>query len=60
MDLKFIDKLSAFKIEKYVKRIDGDWEIRYTWKATKNGKEIESPWIGYKTIEEAIEDLRSR
>jgi hypothetical protein len=41
------------------KRSDGEWHARWTFSVTDcNGKPLfESPWFGYKTADEAVDDM---
>lgn len=63
--LKTIDRLLAkstackFKTGKQLKRMDGDWDIRYDWKLyDANDKVIaESEWKGFATLPAALKDM---
>jgi len=55
---EFVDKiedLGEFSIKCCVKRIDGEFKLRFVWECV--GSTTSCPWEGYKTFKEVLKSL---
>ena len=50
-------KVTSFTISNELKRIDGEFTLKFIWKANIIDKRFESEWKGFDKPEEAIIDL---
>lgn len=59
---------SSVKLEAQMKRIDGDWKLRYVWAVQLfeqsadlilSSKKLESKWAGFNTRKDCIADMCS-
>jgi hypothetical protein len=60
IDLKLSQaKACKFLTGKQLKRMNGDWDVRYDWKLYDANNKImsESEWEGFATLPEALEDM---
>jgi hypothetical protein len=56
---KFMEKWNI-SLKSEVKRMDGDWELRYTWRADPMNKQDdfeECKWEGFKTSKGCISNM---
>ena len=51
------EKFDHVKISKVPKRMDGYWDVRYTWEVSNNNTHEECDWEGFATHQEAVQDL---
>ena len=49
----------TFKLGKIAKRMDGEWEIRYTWELfdSNNRQTAQSAWKGFDSLTDSVVDL---
>jgi len=52
-------KACMFKAGKQLKRMNGDWDVRYGWELfdANNRSMCCSEWKGFETLDEALEDM---
>ena len=55
--IELIDLGWNISIQNSIKRIDGEWVTRITWKASNGGKERASDWEGFDLTEQCIADM---
>ena len=58
--VRLLNKGYSLEIEPHPKRMNGGWDIRFVWKASRGQETFSCAWEGFNTPEECINDLVKR